>query len=118
MNRKLYFAALVLATAATGAFADDITIDPHPFASTRTPAQVQAELAQYKREGVNPWSIAYNPLRQFHSEKTHAPVEQEYLASRDEARALSGEDSGSAWLAQHRVGDAPSQLAGHPSRHQ
>lgn len=118
MSRKLLFGALVLATAATGAFADDITIDPHSFASTRTPAQVQAELAQYKREGVNPWSIAYNPLRQFHSEKTRAQVEQEYLASRDEVGALSGEDSGAAWLAQHRGAEAPSHVAGFPSRHQ
>lgn len=117
MNHKFYFAALVLATAGTSALADDITVEP-PFVYTRTQAQVQAELAQFKQAGVNPWSTSYNPLREFRSEKTRAQVQQEYVASRDEVRALTGEDSGSTWLAQHRVSNAAPQFAGQPTRHQ
>ena len=118
MNRKLCFGALVLASLGTSAFADDITVEPHPFVSTRTQAQVQAELAQYKLAGVNPWSISYNPVRYFRSEKTRAQVEQEYVASRDEVSARTGEDSGSARLAQRQGPDVSSQFAGQPIRRQ
>ena len=60
MNR--YFAlALFVACAASGpALADDITIDPHPFVSTASRAQVMAELQQYRQSGVNPWADDYN----------------------------------------------------------
>ncbi|GAB3759827.1 hypothetical protein GCM10028796_07410 [Ramlibacter monticola] len=118
MNRIAFFGTLILATAAVSAFADDITIDPHPFVSSRTQAEVQAELAQYKQAGVNPWSASYNPLKTFRSAKTHAQVEQEYLAARDEVRAMTAEDSGSSYLAQHRVRDTGSQLAGQAARPQ
>ena len=117
MNRSFVFGALVLASCvSTGAFADDITIDPHRFSSTRSQAEVQAELQQFKQAGVNPWSTSYNPLRSFQSTKTRAQVEQEFLASREEARAFAGEDSGSAWMAQHRTQNVGSQLAGQPIR--
>ena len=118
MNHIAFFGTLVLTTAAASAFADDITIDPHPFAPSRTQAEVQAELAQYKQAGLNPWSTSYNPLKNFRSAKTHAQVEQEYLASREEVRALAVEDSGSSYLAEQRVRSAGSQLAGQPTRKQ
>ena len=77
MNRITLFGTIVLAAAATtSAFADDITIDPHPFVSTRTQAEVQAELAEFKRSGANPWSTAYNPLKYFKSSRTRAEVER------------------------------------------
>jgi hypothetical protein len=66
----------------------------------RTRADVQAELAQYQKAGVNPWSIRYNQLAAFHSTKTRAEVRAEYLAERNEVAAMNGEDSGSAYLAQ------------------
>ena len=59
---------------------------------------VQAELAAYKSAGVNPWSISYNPLRDFRSTTTREAVTAEYLATREEAHALTSEDSGSEWL--------------------
>jgi len=114
MNRSVFFSTLVLATAATGAFADDITADPHPFVPSKTKAEVQAELAQYKQAGVNPWASGYNPLKSFRSAKSRAQVEQEYMASRDEVRAMTAEDSGSSYLAQHRGGASGSQLAAQP----
>jgi hypothetical protein len=121
MKRITLIASVVLATAATSAFAGttylgDIAVESTPFVSTRTQAEVQAELAQYKQAGVNPWSTSYNPLKYFRSAKTRAEVEQEYIASRDEVRGMTAEDSGSAYLAQHQVLDAGSQLAGQPTR--
>jgi hypothetical protein len=86
-----------------------------PFASTQSRAQVQAELAAYQKAGVNPWSIRYNPLNSFRSATTREAVVAEYVASRDSAQAMYGEDSGSTLLAQTRVPGAPSTtLAGRP----
>jgi len=120
MNSKALFAVAAFAAFASAAVrADDITIDKTPFQSTRTRAEVQAELAQYKQSGVNPWSISYNQLAGFHSTKTRAEVQAEYRAERDQVAAMNGEDSGSAYLAQlaasHSVGTT---LAGTPANAQ
>lgn len=100
MNRKI---AIALATlvAAGSTFADDITIDPVPFQSTATRAQVQAELAAFKKSGVNPWSNSYSQVRNFKSSKSRAEVVAEYIASRDRVAAMTREDSGSAYLARN-----------------
>ena len=78
MNRNIAI-ALVLAAAAGTSFADDITVDTTPFASTATRAEVQAELQGFKQSGVNPWSNRYNPLAQFSSQRTRAAVTAEYI---------------------------------------
>ncbi|HET8745810.1 MAG TPA: DUF4148 domain-containing protein [Ramlibacter sp.] len=115
MKRSVAASLLVLAAAASGAaFADDITIDPHPFAPTLTRAEVQAQLQQYKAERVNPWSTSYNPLRHFASSRTRADVTAEYLQSRDEVAALNGEDSGSNYLSARARSVAAPVLAGQP----
>jgi hypothetical protein len=118
MNRKLALSSLVLAAAFAGnAFAEspNAGVVDHAFVSSKTRADVQAELAAYKKSGVNPWSIQYNPLRSFQSTATRADVTAEYLASRDEVHALNSEDSGSAYLAQARVPSVPpTTLAGQP----
>lgn len=98
MNRNIAI-ALVLAAAAGTSFADDITVDTTPFASTATRAEVQAELEGFKQSGVNPWSNRYNPLAQFNSQRTRAAVTAEYTQARDQVAAFNGEDSGSAYLA-------------------
>lgn len=117
MNRNIASILAITAAAFAGnALADDITIDTTPFTSTKSRAEVQAELAQYKRAGVNPWSTQYNPLKQFKSAKTREQVVADYVADRDEVAALNGEDSGSAYLAQDsgRPRDASTTLAGQP----
>lgn len=113
MNRHLFASLLALAAVgSTGAaFADDITIDPHPFVSTLTRADVQAQLQQYKAAGVNPWSTSYNPLARFTSTRTRAEVTAEYLQSRAEVAALNGEDSGSVYLTAHAARVAAPVLA-------
>jgi hypothetical protein len=104
MNARITLSSLLLATAFAGsAFAETPTIDNQQFASSKTRAEVQAELAAYKQSGVNPWSTQYDVLRGFTSTKTRAQVIGEYLAAREEVNALNREDSGSAYLAQVRA---------------
>lgn len=85
-------------------------------ASTRTRADVLAELKQFKQSGVNPWSIQYNQLAGFRSTRTQADVRAEFLANRDEAKAMTGEDSGSAYLASHKPINARDHFAGRPPK--
>lgn len=115
MNRNSVL-ALVLAAAATTAFADDITIDTTPFVSTKSRAEVQAQLQQ---RGPDVWSTRYNPLAQFSARRSRAEVVAEYLASRREVAALTAEDSGSAYLARNRDARADAvRLAGQPTQAQ
>jgi len=115
MNAKLALSSLVLAaTFAGNALAETPTVVNENFVSSKSRAEVQAELAAYKKAGVNPWSMSYNPLRSFQSATTREAVVAEYLASRNEVRALNGEDSGSVYLAQNRSIGATSTLAGTP----
>ena len=113
---RITLAAAALSFAALGAHADEA--DGSQFAvqfnGTKTRAEVQAELATYQKAGVNPWSIAYSPLKSFKSAKTRAQVTAEYLADRDAVAAMNGEDSGSAYLAQHNATPAAPVFAGQP----
>jgi hypothetical protein len=115
MNRKLSLTLAVAAAAFIGnAFADDITYEPAPFTSTRTRAEVQAELKDYRASGVDVWADNYMPLPSARSEKTRAEVTAEYLAERDKVAAFGGEDSGSMWMARARRDGKDIQLAGDP----
>jgi hypothetical protein len=105
MNRTIAIAIIAASAAAAGsAFAEDYNAYNPAVESTRTRAEVQAELAQFKQSGVNPSSIAYNPLEEFRGSKTRAQVVGEYLASRDRVAAFTGEDSGSSYLARNGAG--------------
>ena len=88
------------------------------FEGSRTRAEVQADLTQYKKAGVNPWSTQYNQLAQFKSGPSRADVRADYIAARDQVAAMNREDSGSAFLARangSRV-DASVNVAGQPVR--
>jgi hypothetical protein len=103
MNSKTLLAvAAFAAVAATGAHADEADASQYAvqFEGTRTRAEVQAELFDYKRAGVNPWSISYNQLAQFKSAKSRDQVQAEYRAERQAVAAMTAEDSGSAYLTQ------------------
>ena len=116
LNLKSTLAALLLACSAGGALAESplVFVDP-PFVASKTRAEVQAELAAYRKSGVNPWSNSYNPVRYLRSTTTREAVQAAYLASRQEVAAITGEDSGSAYLAQARRPDGGTQLlAGEP----
>jgi hypothetical protein len=120
MNRKLATALVLAATAAAGnafagtGFAGDISIDTTPFVSSKTRAEVQAEVGQVR--GISPWSMQYNPLSGYKSDRTRAEVTAQYLASRNQVAALTSEDSGSSYLAQTRVRNVGTTLAGQPQR--
>lgn len=115
---RLAIVALLSSAAAFGAAASEADFYNVPFTSTLTRAQVQAELAA-GRGAADTYAVSYNPLNTFRSERTRAEVRAEFLANRDQAAALTGEDSGSAYLAAHKPLDAGStQLAGTPVRAQ
>ena len=115
MNVKT-IASLVIATAAVGnAFAESPTVLKDNFVSTKSRAEVQADLAAYKQAGVNPWSISYNPLRTFKSTASRQDVTAAYIASRDEVAALNGEDSGARYFAQAQRSQPLATLAGQPA---
>lgn len=97
-------AAFALAAASLGsgnAYADDITIDPTPFVSSRTRAEVQAEImgqAEVLRGESAEWAMQQNAVAE-PSNYTSGQAKAEYIAARREVNALNGEDSGSAYLA-------------------
>ena len=87
----------------------------HAFTSTKSRAEVQAELAKPHGPGGSPWSMRYDPLAGFKSKLTRAQVQAEYIASREEVAALNGEDSGSAYLARGVTSEVDrTRLAGQP----
>jgi hypothetical protein len=99
MNRAHAISLAIALVAAGNAFADDITMDPKPFVSTASRSQVQDELTQSRRAGINIWADDYNPMVDFRSSTTRAEVTAEFLASRNAVAAFTAEDSGSSYLA-------------------
>lgn len=115
LSQQSSLGLLLLAALAGNVRAETPTVVNESFVSTRTRAEVVAELAEYKKAGVNPWGASYNPLRQFRSVTAREAVAAAFIASRDEVKALHGEDSGSVYLARARTPQAETQwLAGTP----
>ena len=121
MKNNQYAAAILAITAA--AFASQVTaensnaVPEQASSSSKSRLDVGAELAQYWQQGVNPWSMSYNPLRGFTSTARRTDVTAAYVASRGEVRALSGEDSGSTYLAQASTPNVVgTTLAGQPDQ--
>lgn len=124
MNRHLESSLIITGTAAaafalaaitsTGAYADDITIDTTPFVSTKTRAEVRAEVmgqGEQLRLAYGEWPSDMNGAS-FQSGLTRNQVRNEYMASRDEVKALTGEDSGSSYLALKQSGRNGFMVAG------
>lgn len=113
--RSLIATAFAVATLAAGgsAFAQTAPLGQEggqvdTFTPALSRAAVQADLVQFRSDyAVSPWSIRYNPLAGFKSTQTRADVTAAYIADRDEVAALTGEDSGSAYLAQAGTRSAP-----------
>lgn len=115
-TKLLLVAALAGATSVAAlAQAQEGSPLPTPFASSVSAAQVRAELDAYRTKGVNTYSMRYNPVAAYRSQFTRAEVRAEYLASRDQVAALTGEDSGSAYLARAAGRPVPRRLAGQPA---
>ena len=109
MNRNLASTLTITATAAAAfamaalacnnAYADDITVDNTPFVSSKSRAEVQAEMGQATSIASSEWATQMNEQRQTMSDLTRAQVTAEYLAARREVSALNAEDSGSFYFA-------------------
>ena len=120
MNRKLASILTVTTTAAAvfaaaaiasgNAYADDITIDSTPFVSSKTRAEVHAEVmgqSELLRIASSEWSTQLNQAPEPYRGRTSAQAKAEYIAARREVNALNAEDSGSSYLAalQRRMHD-------------
>jgi hypothetical protein len=114
MNRKTLTALVIAASAAGSAFAESPTVLKDGFTSTKSRAEVQAELFAYKKAGVNPWSTQYNPLAYFRSAGDRAAVTAAYIADRDAVAAIGSEDSGASYFAQAPRAVVSETLAGQP----
>lgn len=108
-------AAIAAAAAITSgkAYADDITIDDSPFVSTTSRAEVRAQLM--KGGSITEWTMQFNDSR-VKTDYARGQARAEYLAARDEVRALNGEDSGSAYLGKTTVGVNARAIMGAPAR--
>jgi hypothetical protein len=122
MNRAILALAAALSLAGLSAHAE--TPDPSgQFAaragsSSLTRAQVRAELRAFQQQGPNPWADEYDQLADFRSSRTRSEVAAEFRRSREEAEAMTAEDSGSRYLAVRKVAESFPLLAGTPSNAQ
>ena len=112
MNRNLASILTVTTTAAAvfaaaaiasgNAYADDITIDSTPFVSSKTRAEVHAEVmgqSELLRIASSEWSTQLNEAPQPKSAYTREQAKAEYIAARNEVNARNAEDSGSSSFA-------------------
>ncbi|GAB2583047.1 hypothetical protein GCM10027034_13920 [Ramlibacter solisilvae] len=96
--------AMLAASAMVGtARADDITIDNTPFVSTKTRAEVKAELFASKVSSAGGEYALQQNGQHIASDYTREQARADYIASRDQVRAMNAEDSGSSALAQGRA---------------
>jgi hypothetical protein len=94
-------AAGVAAIASSNAYAETPTIDNTPFVSTRTRAEVQAEVmgrAEQLRMASSEGSMQLSQASEPHAGVTVAQAKAGYIAARDEVSAMTSEDSGSSYL--------------------
>lgn len=124
MNRRLASALAYTCTVAAATLASAVMTVPaiaesplavpaQPFVSTRTRAEVQAELmGQRLSSAGSEWVLQANAPQQRTSSITRAQATADYIASRDAIHALNSEDSGSAYLAQSPMRARSTMVAG------
>ena len=90
------------------AWAESPNAVPEPrFISQKTREAVRMELFAYKRTGVNPHSISFNPLKTFRSTASRAALKAEYIAEREGVRQATGEAGEGAPYGIPRYAGAP-----------
>jgi hypothetical protein len=108
-------AAIAAAAAITNsAYAETPTIDNTPFVSSRTRAEVRAEITPGLLSAAG-GELAFQSgsTPHFSSGMTRAQARAQYLAGRDEVSALSSEDSGSSYIARQTASrTVPMLMAG------
>lgn len=122
MNRNfasiLAFAATtavagLAAVASSAVYAETPTIDDTPFVSTRTRAEVRAEVLRQPESvtaAASEWTLQHNHAPQVASMLTREQVRAQYLAAREEVHALTSEDSGSSYFAARQMRDDDSGI--------
>jgi len=109
-------AAVALAAAAAVApgvaYADDITIETMPAVLSAQRAVVKAQALQ--RSPVDEWTLQQNGAPKFESTLTAEQAKAQYVAAREEVRALNGEDSGSMYF--RKMPSRSTSVMGAPAR--
>ena len=112
-------AALLAAIGANSAYAETPTIDTTPFVSTRSRADVQAELMgnrQMLSAAASEWTMQHNQVPQLNSGYTTQQAKAQYKAARDEVSAMTSEDSGSSYFTRHAVRASGHTIVAGPAR--
>ena len=113
MNQRIasiaaYIGSVAVATLAAAimsgnAFAEGPLDDSRaPFVSARSRAEVQAELAGERQDVTSyasEWVLQQGESPAFASGYTRAQARADYIAARDQVRAMTAEDGGSFYLA-------------------
>ena len=98
--------ACAAAIASSPAYAEGPILQDTPFVSTRTRAEVQAELMRQPEllsASAHEWILQRNQPTALRSAYTSEQARAEYVAAREEVSALTSEDSGSSYLAAQRM---------------
>lgn len=108
-------ATLAATLMASSALAETPTIDTTPFVSTRSRAEVQAEVlgarAQVTAAGSE-WAMQRNEQQPLMAGLTRAQVTAEYIAVREQVQAMNAEDSGANHFPQARARGTGTTIAG------
>jgi hypothetical protein len=111
--------ACFAAMASSKAYAETPTIDTTPFVSTRTRAEVQAEVMSQRdlvTAAASEWVMQNNHVAQLKSGYTSEQAKSEYKTARDQVSAMNSEDSGSSYFARQAArANAGTVMAG-PAR--
>ncbi|MEJ7928567.1 hypothetical protein WG922_01150 [Ramlibacter sp. AN1015] len=83
-----------------------------PFAASRTRADVLTEVIDSRAEmrAANEWTLNQQTFQPRADGPTRAQVAAEFINARQEVQARTGEDSGSAYLAEHVVQVPPGRM--------
>lgn len=108
-------ATMAAAVMSSNARAEGPIGEAAPFVSTLSRAEVKADLM--KNRGLvtsyaSEWALQQNSTLAPMSGVTRAQVRAEYIAARDEVRAMTAEDSGSAYIAHAPLRSPMTTVAG------
>jgi hypothetical protein len=70
----------------------------HQVQRTSATVQAQSYLPSSRHAGVSPRSVSHKQIAQIQLSRRRSDVRREFIASRDQVAALTGEDSGSSYL--------------------
>lgn len=113
-------AALLGATVmTTNARAEGPIGESAPFTSTRTRAEVRAELmrgSQLATSFANEWTLQRSEPVQRTSGHTRSQAQAEYIAAREQVLAMNSEHGGSGYFPGSTVRSPDAMVAGNPAR--